>query len=281
MEEVHVCLQHNASKTKAKSSTVLVLNCCSLSILNPETNEAIFTDSVPTAEVSAGHTSSLKPMKFIYSHLPKYTFKGALTIQVDATILCVSEPMEEDGMAQVPSDNIRNELHILYKEATFTDVTIKCGGREFKAHKVILVSQSPVFRKMFEVDMKEKQNSIIEISDISPIVMSDLLDYVNTGNAPHLSSLAKELLHVAIKYQLSRLLFMCEKELRKQLEVENVVEVCILATLYNTVELKAACFRFIQCHSSEVVGTTGWQHLKDNVDQHSPLLIEILEVLAN
>ena len=85
----------------------------------------------------------------------------------------------------------------MFADEIFTDLTIKCGGEEFKVHKAVLASQSPVFRRMLESDMKEQKTNVIEISDVDPMVMSDLLTYLYTGVAPNMDALTNKLLEVA------------------------------------------------------------------------------------
>ena len=65
----------------------------------------------------------------------------------------------------LPPANLHEDMNNLYKNEVLTDTIIKCGDKEFKVHRVILAMQSPVFRAMFEADMKEKQSGVIEISD--------------------------------------------------------------------------------------------------------------------
>lgn len=73
---------------------------------------------------------------------------------------------------------------------------------------------------------------------------------------------------------------LCVNKLRRRLKVADVIEVLIYANLYNFLELKTACLRFIRAHSREVKGTSGWSLLKENAEMYSSVLAEIMEVLA-
>lgn len=296
-KKLYFCLYHDSAATNDSLAaeqpgqiSSVIISDCSFSILNQETDEVLFTVTAPSAECGIGGkkrmvayntNNSFKSisMKFCnYSEVSKYVFDDTLVIQVNCTILCYTDPAEalEDGLCSVPLDDIRKELHSLYQEQFLADVTVKCGDEEFKVHKVILASQSPVFKRMFAADMRERSSNVVEISDIEPAVMSDLLAYIYTGNAPNLSRLAKELLNAANKYELPRLFAMCEEKLRKGLRPSNVVQTLLWASLLSA-KLKAACLRFIHLHSSEVKSTSGWKHLKENADEHSSILVEIME----
>lgn len=186
-----------------------------------------------------------------------------MTLQVDAMILCLDDPAEsqQECVREIHLDSIRHDLHSLYQDEVLSDFTIKCQGKEFKVHKVLLASQSPVFKRMFVTDMTERRMNFVEISDIEPAVVSNMLTYIYTGRAPNLYRLAKELLHAANKYQLTKLATAAEKKLTERLDVDNVIETLIWANLLSK-ELKEACLRFIRLHYSDVKCSKGWQQLK-------------------
>ena len=57
---------------------------------------------------------------------------------------------------------------------------------------------------MFEHDMKESQHNRVEIDDMDPDVMADMLRFIYMGRAPNLDSMAADLLAAADKYALER-----------------------------------------------------------------------------
>ena len=261
----------------------LFLSGCMFSFLDPETSEVKHSTTTSSkewilkkpVENSVIVTASFPELKT----MDRYIFDDTLTIQADATLLCLSHPNETlDSICMVPADNFRNEMHNLYKAQVLTDMTIACGDKEFKVHKAVLASQSPVFKTMFEVDMKEKASSTIEITDSPPAVVSDLVTYLYTGTAPDIRVHATELLNFANRYELHRLFTMCENKLKMKLKVANVVDVLLLAHLHSAHYLKKACMNFIQTHKANVCKTSRWQFLKQNVDQHSSLVCELLEL---
>ncbi len=53
-------------------------------------------------------------------------------------------------------------------DETFSDVRLKCNGKTFHCHKIILAAASTVFRKMFLSGLKESENNaMVEIEDVS------------------------------------------------------------------------------------------------------------------
>ena len=86
--------------------------------------------------------------------------------------------------------------------------------------------------------MREARSGVIEISGITSAAMSDLVDYIYTGTAPILKSLANELLDVSNRYQIDCLFKMCEGCLkRKMAEAAYVTDTLVQADLYGREKL--------------------------------------------
>ena len=67
----------------------------------------------------------------------------------------------------------------LYLKSYFSDIKILCEDKIFYCHKVILSSQSEVFKSMLtNVDMVEASSGEIKIVDIAANVMETLLYYL-------------------------------------------------------------------------------------------------------
>ena len=202
-----------------------------------------------------------------------------IIVRVNATVCYCTLP-GEPAITEPCMVPLAEELYILYKDEVFTDVTIVSQGKEFKAHKVVLASQSSVFRKMFEVDMREKETKMVEMPDISPPVISDLLDFIYTGEAPNIKTLAKELLNIADKYELPKLFNMCQEELRKNIEsdVTNVIEMFSFAKLHNAEDLKRACVSIITLNIDAVQNSPGWACLT-SAEEAKVLLIDVISAM--
>ena len=58
---------------------------------------------------------------------------------------------------------------------------------------------------MFEHDMQESSNNKVEVNDVDPEVLKEMLTYMYTDQVPNMKSVACSLLYVADKYQLDQL----------------------------------------------------------------------------
>ncbi|MEJ1277815.1 hypothetical protein NN561_008733 [Cricetulus griseus] len=133
----------------------------------------------------------------------------------ELTIFCEVDLVVQDSLIncgkstvpgiQVPRYTLEDELGQLWENSLFTDCCLVVAGQEFQAHKAILAARSPVFRAMFEHDMQEKRKNRVEIQDLEPQVFKTMMDFIYTGKAPDLHSMADAVLAAADKYCLERL----------------------------------------------------------------------------
>jgi len=178
----------------------------------------------------------------------------------------------------VPPTQLHNDFGQLFESSQFADVTLTCHSREFQCHKAILTARSPVLAAMFEHEMKERQLNLVQIEDMDPEVMAEMLRFIYTGNAPHLDNMAADLLAAADKYALERLKVMCEESLCKNLNVENVSETLILADRHSAEQLKSQAIEFINNrHATDVMETPGWKQM---VSSNPHLVAEAFKALA-
>ena len=189
---------------------------------------------------------------------------GNLIVFCEVTVLDqhkVHAPGTKHGRG-VPDSKLSQHFGALYTQTMFTDVTLVVGSEEYKAHKGVLAVRSPVFKAMFEHRMSETISSRVEITDFDPKVIQEMLHYIYTDQAPNLESMAQNLFVAAEKYQLERLMKMCEVVLASKVTTENVIDTLAFADLHSLAELKENCLHFIAVHSSKVMKTQSWQTLK-------------------
>ena len=102
----------------------------------------------------------------------------------------------------------------------------------FDCHQFMLSARSPVFRAMFQADMTEKKSRKVDVKDLHPDVVAEMLTFIYTGNTPNLNRLAGELLAAAEQYQLELLKNICEERLCNSLEIGNSVSHLVLGDMY-------------------------------------------------
>lgn len=100
---------------------------------------------------------------------------------------------------KVPECSLSDDLAQLFESQKFSDVILCVNKKEFFAHKAVLAARSPVFAAMFQHDLSEKKQNRVEINDMEPEVLREMLRFIYTGKAPALEKLDAELLAAADK----------------------------------------------------------------------------------
>ncbi|KAK3130346.1 hypothetical protein QOZ80_6BG0492320 [Eleusine coracana subsp. coracana] len=123
-----------------------------------------------------------------------------------------------------------------------TDITISTSNGSIKAHSSVLAARSPVFQSMFAHNLKERQHSTIDISDMSfdecQAFVSFMYNNVEESEfIPHRIAL----FGAAEKYDVSELKSACLENLMQDLDTENLIERLQMAHLYQLPELKKTC----------------------------------------
>ena len=127
------------------------------------------------------------------------------------------------------------------------DITLVAKeGREFKAHRNVLSAVSPFFVKLFQSEMKEKEEGIIRFEEISASVLEDVLEFIYTGyveidderNAKDLIIAADYLLLVCLKTFAGRFL-------KQRLSHSDCISTFYFAEKYQCEELVARTRKFV------------------------------------
>ena len=108
------------------------------------------------------------------------------------------------------------------------DVKLICETKEFHCHKFLLISQSPVFKAMFQMESKEKEQNVVNIVDCAPEVVEEFVRYLYKGvmlSSAKPLELMFGLLNLANKYQVDLLKAECVDVLMDMMDVDNVLRI--------------------------------------------------------
>lgn len=131
-------------------------------------------------------------------------------------------------------------------EGIHTDIIINASDGSIGTHRAVLAARSPVFRSMFSHNLKEKELSTINISDMSIEACQAFLSYIY-GNIKHEEFLTHRLalLRAADKYDIADLKEACHESLLEDIDTKNVLERLQNAALYQLPKLKSSCMRYL------------------------------------
>ena len=102
-----------------------------------------------------------------------------LIIVVEISVLETFYEIKKKQCLQMMED-----LGKAFDEKNSFDVTVNCGDASFECNKFMLTARSPVFKAMFQHDTKENQTNVVNLKDIEPRVLEEMMLYIHTGDAP-------------------------------------------------------------------------------------------------
>ena len=163
----------------------------------------------------------------------------------------------------------------LFMNDEFSDVKICCEDKIYGCHKLVLISQSEVFKRMLSSKMKEATSGEIKITDISAKTMKDLLFFMYHGNLNDIT-ITGDLLFAAEKYEILDLVNVCIKYLTDNLTEENAANAMIKSYMFDQkVLFRRACkFIFENQLKDKIVKTDDWKAMKE---KDPALALEIME----
>jgi len=179
-------------------------------------------------------------------------------------------------------DEFINDIQSMLEMKNFSDVVLRCGGKDFQCHKVILSARSDVLKTMLEQDMKEANENVIEVVDTTPDIVSLLIDHIYTGRVPESSKmklLAPEILHIAVKYNLPSLISICEDTMLSELNCNNAIKTFIYIDRYSPAsKLREQVLKFLCRNAADLVGEGDWS---DFIRQYPELATEMFKNYIN
>ena len=207
-----------------------------------------------------------------------------LTLVLDITILegskkCINL-LDNDNKTESMSrnyhqDQLTKDLDHLFQSKKYADVTISCGDNKFDCHKIILASRSHVFEAMFDSNMKEMKTGKVEIQDMDPEVLGNLLQYIYTGVAPNIDTMAKELFAAADQYQIEKLKELCEEKLMSTIDVDNCIDHLVLGDLYHAPRMRAKALKFV-AQNIVSINSSEW---KETLVNYPTFMVEVMEMM--
>lgn len=128
-----------------------------------------------------------------------------------------------------------------------SNFSVECSdGVKIPAHTFVLAANSPVFKAMLEVPMRESEKDSVTIEDIDSDTMLELLRFMYCGEVENIDKIAKELAHAAEKYDVENLKEFCGAAMIKDVSDDTILEYCSLAFRYRIDCLLVSCWKFIK-----------------------------------
>ncbi|KAI6217502.1 BTB domain-containing protein [Aphelenchoides fujianensis] len=156
----------------------------------------------------------------------------------------------------------------LRRTGALCDVRIECQGRFFRAHRVVLSAAIPFFASMFNSELREQHSPDVQIKDIQPETLEQIINLVYTGRIRIDVDNVEEVMKAADFLQFHLLNQRCSEMLRAAMSAENVLGIRRFAAMHNSAPTSGAADRFIRKHFVEIAQTKEFvQLLPDELEE--------------
>ncbi|XP_072023135.1 kelch-like protein 21 isoform X1 [Amphiura filiformis] len=139
-----------------------------------------------------------------------------------------------------------------------TDVVLTAGGRDFACHKTVLAAGSPYFKAMFTGSLQENELHRVTLKEVDPVMLGCVIDYLYTSHIQITTDNVQDLLIASDFFLLKCLVHACTDFLKRQLHVDNCVEIHKFAEERGCPELTHAALRFVLRNFADVSRTDGF-----------------------
>lgn len=191
-------------------------------------------------------------------------------------LACLRAPEEEeDGEEEkyTPRPALRADLRALLHSGAHADVVLReHGGREWRAHQLLLRARSTTFTSLLsDAWMRSAPRAGAAdddlpvaslIPEIDSVTYDPLLRFIYTDEVPDLDpndiAGTASLLKAASYYRVGRLALVCEAALTHVLTPANAAETLVLADRLSANKLRNAALRVCAVHAQEVQQSHGW-----------------------
>ncbi|XP_014226757.1 TD and POZ domain-containing protein 5-like [Trichogramma pretiosum] len=178
---------------------------------------------------------------------------GIVQICFDVTRFCSGELVTIESTFVPQNDENMMKLYSFAKNGEYTDIVLKVGDQEIKAHKNILAARSKVFDAMFKSNMQEEQTGVINVVEFEAPVIKEMLYFMYTNHVEDLSQMVLKLYEAANFYNLIDLETLCKHYMISNITVENVTAISELADKYNLKNVQGTVNRFIKSNEAQVL----------------------------
>lgn len=156
-------------------------------------------------------------------------------------------------------------LNDLRERKSLCDVELHVGDLVFYAHKVVLSACSKYFKAMFTGKMEESVKYRVDLHQISPSALNDIVDYAYTGIVSINQLNVQDLLATASMLHLERIVDACCEFLMSNIHPCNCLGILNFSELHSCKQLWTQAFQFMEDHFMEVILFDEFLHIDINL----------------
>ncbi|CAF0884784.1 unnamed protein product [Didymodactylos carnosus] len=169
-------------------------------------------------------------------------------------------------------------LYEYYESGEYCDLTITVAKQSFPCHRIVLASSSQYFSALLSHSFKENSQEKIELKNIASDTFQMILNFIYSGTITLEENNVQQLLVASDMFHLVDLIQFCCHFLSMSINIQNVIDVWILADEYNFSTLKQETEYYMLKHFNNVIGQENFRtipkHLLQNLVSNDDLTVQ-------
>lgn len=171
-----------------------------------------------------------------------------------------------DISADKLEEKFKMDFGDLLHNDTLSDLTLQCKDGTLHAHKIILISRSSFFKRMFTYHLIESTSKEVRC-EFNVKIMEGILEYIYSSQFDKAN--AYDLYEAADYYNLIELKMMCEKTLVQEMNLSTMFSVIRLADNFNSSDFKRRALSWISWNAEIVKNSEQYSELNSSEDDES------------
>lgn len=184
---------------------------------------------------------------------------------------------DKNGPQIIPPTSLLKDIERIFDDKNFSDISFVVEGKPIYVNKFLLSLRCEKFRRQFNSTLIDSTASEIIVNNVAYRHYYSFLKYLYTDKIDFDARECVDILNLATEHDVPRLVAICQRMLKREIDIENASYLYQVACLYQTDSLKRFCLHFILKPENflQVVKTEAFKDLdKDTI-------LEILEALSN
>uniref|UniRef100_A0AC34F524 BTB domain-containing protein n=1 Tax=Panagrolaimus sp. ES5 TaxID=591445 RepID=A0AC34F524_9BILA len=187
-----------------------------------------------------------------YNILTKFWRKiTKLTISVDY-VAKKNETFKVDPFKAFQPKGTFERLKEILENDSSVKITIKAGTSKMEAIKPFLAAHSPVFKAMFDSNMKETAENVVEIPDFEFNIVKKMVEFCENNTIIDCKGSEIEIFKIANKYLMDDLMEFAITQMADHASKDNIKEYIELAKFYHLKEFEKWLMNFA-CRNNFVI----------------------------
>ena len=147
-------------------------------------------------------------------------------------------------------DQLLHKLYELRKANNLCDITLRAEGQDFSAHRCVLSAASDYFKALFssELQVKENQNSLVELNEVKCAVLAEALLFIYTGEMNITAQNVQDLVMIGDYLIIPSLKTKASQFLEESINASNCIALESFASQHNCESLRLTAVKHKQQH---------------------------------